>query len=84
MLPKCLIAMPLPLDLLFFGVTQARRERPIADTSAERVPLARTGRIVSRFWRRSQAEKAGLAYRGARCTAVVSEEPRALAQNRQL
>jgi hypothetical protein len=41
------------------------------------VPLACTGRIVRRFWRRSQAEKTALAYREAGYAAVVSEEPRA-------
>ena len=40
------------------------------------VPLTRTGRIVRRFWRRSQAEKTALAYQEAGYAVVVSEEPR--------
>jgi hypothetical protein len=40
------------------------------------VPLTRTGRIVHRFWRRSQAEKTALAYQEAGYAVVVSEEPR--------
>ena len=69
--------MPLPLDLLAFGINESRRQRPVAYTSGERVPLARTGRIVRRCWRRSQAEKAAHAYREAGYAVVVSEEPRA-------
>ena len=49
----------------------------IAYTPREsKVRLPRSGRIVSRFWRRSQAEKTALAYREAGYVAGVSEEPR--------
>jgi hypothetical protein len=44
--------------------------------TCERVPLTHVGRIVRRFWRRSQAEKAALAYREAGYAVVVSEVPR--------
>jgi hypothetical protein len=65
--------MPLSLDLLAFGTTQARSRRPVAATSARRDPLART---VRRFWRRSQAEKAARAYREAGYAVEVSEARR--------
>ena len=44
--------------------------------TGRRVPLARAGRPVRRFWRRSQAEKTALAYQEAGYAVVVSEEPR--------
>jgi hypothetical protein len=57
------IAMPLSLDLLAFGATKAGRQRPHAHPPSEGAPLARPAHIVGRFWRRSQAEKATIAYR---------------------
>jgi hypothetical protein len=43
--------------------------------AGRRVPLARVGRPVRRFWRRSQAEKMALAYQEAGRAVVVAEEP---------
>jgi hypothetical protein len=45
------------------------------------VSLTRTGRIVRRCWRRSQAEKTALAYQEAGYAVVVSEEPRGWSVN---
>ena len=72
-----LIAMPLPLDLLAFGVTEVRTQQSHTYMTDERVPLARSGRIAGRFWRRSNAEKAALAYRELGYAVEISEEPRA-------
>jgi len=62
--------MPVPLALLAYLETEARRERPHV-SPGEKAPLARSGRIVGRFWRRSQAEKAAIAYREAGRRAVT-------------
>ena len=75
-----LIVMPLPLDLLAFGVTEVREQQPHTyttdeHTTDERVPLARSGRIAGRFWRRSKAEQAALAYRELGYAVEISEEP---------
>ena len=85
-----LIGMPLPMDLLAFGVTETRRQQPqthVADDTVppqanthaadETVPLARSGRIAGRFWRRSKAEQAALAYRELGYSVEVAEELRA-------
>ena len=72
---EMLIVMPLPLDLLAFGVTEVREQQPHTHTTDERVPLARSGRIAGRFWRRSKAEQAALAYRELGYAVEISEEP---------
>ncbi|HXF00976.1 MAG TPA: hypothetical protein VN458_11605 [Solirubrobacterales bacterium] len=69
--------MPLPIDLLAFGVTKVREQQPDAYTTEGGTPLARSGRIAGRFWRRSNAEKAALAYRELGYAVEISEEPRA-------
>jgi hypothetical protein len=43
--------------------------------TGRRVPLARAGRPIRRFWRRSQAEKMALAYQEAGYPVVVGDEP---------
>jgi hypothetical protein len=64
--------MPVPLALYAYLQTKAHRERPhTTDTPGERVPLARSGRGVRRFWRRSQAEKATIAHPEAARRAVA-------------
>ena len=72
-----LIAMPLLVDLWAFGVTQVREQQPDAYTTDGAAPLARSGRIAGRFWRRSNAEKAALAYRELGYAVEISEAPRA-------
>jgi hypothetical protein len=43
--------------------------------TGRRVPLARAGRPVRRFWLRSHAEKTALAYQQAGHAVVVADEP---------